>query len=212
MFTGIIEDVGQVLQVMPVAEVRRLEIGARFAGELAVGESVAVDGVCLTVTQQSGDRFSVDVVQETLERTTLAHARSGSHVNLERALRVGDRLSGHFVQGHVDGVGQILRLDRLGEGYWLEVALPDGAGAYVVEKGSIAIDGISLTVARKEGSSIGVAIIPHTFENTSLRYKRVGDGVNIELDILGKYVASILKETQGESRLTEDWLREQGFY
>ena len=213
MFTGLIEEVGRIVAVRPVSDILQLEIASELVRrDLRVGDSVAVDGACLTVTGLREGSFSVDVVAETRRRTTLGESRPGRPVNLERALRLGDRLGGHFVQGHVDGMAQIVRLERRGEDYWLEVELPREMSAFVAEKGSIALDGISLTVASKEAERVGVAVIPHTWQQTSLQEKKPGDKVNVEVDILAKYVAAVLvRSWPAKAQITDAWLREHGF-
>ncbi len=213
MFTGLIEEVGRIVAVRPVSDILQLEIASELVRrDLRVGDSVAVDGACLTVTGLREGSFSVDVVAETRRRTTLGESRPGRPVNLERALRLGDRLGGHFVQGHVDGMAQIVRLERRGEDYWLEVELPREMSAFVAEKGSIALDGISLTVASKEAERVGVAVIPHTWQQTSLQEKKPGDKVNVEVDILAKYVAAVLVCSRpAKAQITDAWLREHGF-
>ncbi len=213
MFTGLIEEIGKVTRLQPAAAGLTVTIEApQITGDLKVGDSVAVEGICLTVTALTPPQFTVDAVHETLKRSTLGNIKTGVPVNLERALRVGDRLGGHFVQGHVDGVGRIEKIESTGNMIWLSVAIPEEFGAYVIEKGSIALDGISLTVAKKEDSRIGLAIIPHTFRNTTLQFKRPGDGVNLEFDMIAKYIENLLRsKSGGASKITDSWLQEQGF-
>lgn len=196
MFTGIVEESGRVASVQASSEGARLEIVAPLVAVGArVGDSVAVNGVCLTVTNVvvSEARLGFDAVPETLARTGLGRLRSGDRVNLERPLAVGDRLDGHIVQGHVDGVGRIAALDPDGNATRVTIAAPAALMRYVVEKGSIAVDGISLTVAGVETEQFWVAIIPHTLEVTNLSHRRVGDTVNLEVDILAKYVERLMK-------------------
>jgi riboflavin synthase len=188
MFTGLIEDVGEVLSADRAAAGLRLGIGTRLARELQRGESIAVNGVCLTVVDPSRDRFFADVSPATLDVTTLGNLTAGARVNLERAMAAGGRFGGHVVQGHVDGVGEVTTFTREGDHHWLVVDVPPGLEPYLVEKGSLAVDGISLTIARLHGTHAGFQIVPHTLGHTNLATMRPGDGVNVECDIIGKYV------------------------
>jgi riboflavin synthase len=198
VFTGLIEDVGEVTgaagrsdRLVLTVRPRRLDAAA-----LALGESVAIDGVCLTVTERGARGFEVLAGAETLERTTLGRLRPGARVNLERSLRVGDRLGGHFVQGHVDGVGKLVARRDRGANLELELRVPVELARYLVEKGSVAIDGISLTVNRVTGPVISVALIPHTAQETTLADRRVGDPVNLEVDMLAKYIEKLTAEAR----------------
>jgi riboflavin synthase len=188
MFTGLIEDVGEVLSADRAAAGLRLGIGTRLARELQRGESIAVNGVCLTVVDPSRDRFFADVSPATLDVTTLGNLTAGARVNLERAMAADGRFGGHVVQGHVDGVGEVTTFTREGDHHWLVVDVPPGLEPYLVEKGSLAVDGISLTIARLHGTHAGFQIVPHTLGHTNLATMRPGDGVNVECDIIGKYV------------------------
>jgi riboflavin synthase len=193
MFTGIVEAVGQVLDVEGSEGAARLRLRVpRDVADLTPGESLAVDGVCLTVVAAEGETVAADLSAETLRRTTLGRLRPGARVNLERPLAASGRFGGHVVQGHVDGVGTITRVDREGDGRWMEVSLPAGLARFVVEKGSLAIDGVSLTVAAVQEGRCAVSLIPHTMAITTLGGKQPGDPVNIEVDILAKYVARLL--------------------
>jgi riboflavin synthase len=193
MFTGIIEGTGQIEAVTNQDGFRRIQVrGGPLLDGVRPGDSVAVNGVCLTARTAAASLFSADLAHETLERTSLKTLAAGTTVNLERPMRADGRFGGHIVQGHVDGVGRIRLFERIGDNWRLAIELPAGAGRYVVEKGSIAIDGISLTVAAVHGNIFEVAIIPHTFENTNLRHARPGDGVNLEFDIIAKYVEKML--------------------
>lgn len=197
MFTGIIEETGRVKTVTPYAHGIRLVVAAgRLAHGLKLGDSLAVNGCCLTVVRltRRGKVSAVqfDLLQETWGRTNLQFVRPGSAVNLERHLRADGRLDGHFVTGHVDGLGRISRWERSGNDHILEITAPTEVRRYVVEKGSIAVDGMSLTVAAVIRARIRIWIIPHTLEVTALRERRVGDAVNLEADILGKYVQRLL--------------------
>ncbi|HUL73195.1 MAG TPA: riboflavin synthase [Vicinamibacterales bacterium] len=191
MFTGLIEALGHVEDASGLAP-GRLAIATPLGAELSPGDSVAVNGVCLTVVEANGARFAADISPETRRVTTLGSLAPGQIVNLERPLRADARLGGHFVLGHVDAVGRIVTVRPEGDGYWLDVEIPPAIGAYVIPKGSIAIDGISLTIAALDGRRVGVAVVPFTFAHTTLGTARAGDRVNLEADVLGKYVARLL--------------------
>ena len=193
MFSGIIEAVGTVAALDRRGDDARLSINGFAGAGLALGESICTSGVCLTVREITADGFTADLSDETLRRTSLGLLRPGDSVNLERSLRLGDRLSGHFVFGHVDGVGRVTALDRSGEGYWLRVATDDALASYLVDKGSIAVDGISLTMCDAGESSFAVAVIPHTFEVTTLSRRNVGDQINLEVDMLARYARRALE-------------------
>ena len=193
MFTGLIEATGRVESVTETDAGRTLRITTLLAGELMPGESVAVNGVCLTVTDLAPSSFSVDVSPETLRVTTIGDWAAGRLLNLERAMQAGERFGGHFVQGHVDAMGRVAGWREDGEFRWLEIDLPGRVAPYVISRGSIAVDGISLTVADLADGRIGIQIVPFTLEHTSLRDVRVGDGVNLEADMIGKYVARQLE-------------------
>lgn len=193
MFTGIVEETGSVTGVLPTAAGIRLTVRCRVVGRgLKLGDSVAVNGCCLTAVRQTKSgrdtllRF--DLLRETWERTNLQFAAVGSLVNLERSLAVGGRMGGHFVTGHVDGVGRITRWERSGADHVLDIAAPAAVRRYLVSKGSISVDGISLTVAGVTKAGFRIWIIPHTLAVTALRERKVGDAVNLEADLLGKYV------------------------
>jgi len=193
MFTGIIEEVGQVVGLDDTNDFRTLSVrGGQLLNGVMAGASIAVNGVCLTVRTLQGNTFTADLSRETLDRTSLKSVNSGTKVNLELPMRADGRFGGHIVQGHVDCVGTIRSFTREGDSWNLQVELSPDALRYVVEKGSIAIDGISLTVAAIKSSVVEVAIIPHTFENTNLRHAKAGDTVNIEYDVIAKYVERML--------------------
>ena len=189
MFTGIIEEVGTI-----VSPGSRMRIRCRLVlDDIKDGASIAVNGVCLTAVDIQPDGFWCDLSPETLARTNLGALHEGSLVNLERPAAVGDRLSGHIVQGHVDGRAEFLALDPLPDGnWWLKVRTPESLARYVIHKGSIALDGVSLTVASLDGNDIGIAIIPHTYENTVMRSYRPGAAINVEVDLIGKYVEKLI--------------------
>ena len=216
MFTGIIEEVGTLRSVRRGAHSAVLTIGAsRVLSDLKIGDSVAVNGVCLTATRLLPDGFTADVMHETLNRSALGALGPGSPVNLERAMAAGGRFGGHIVAGHVDGVGTVQRITRDDNAVWYTIAAGPEILRYVVEKGSIAIDGISLTVARVDGQSFAISAIPHTVPVTTLAHRRVGDPVNLETDVLGKYVEKLLQPLQAEapppSGITRDFLTRCGF-
>ena len=185
MFTGIIEEVGTVQHAAPRMKV----LCSAVLGGAFIGASIAVNGTCLTAVQIDSDGFWVDLSPETLARTNLGDLEPGSLVNLERPLSIGDRLSGHLVQGHVDGTAEFVALQELpGGNWWLQIRLPLDLERYMIPKGSVTIDGISLTIAELKGTLLSVAIIPHTYENTALRDKKPESRVNIEIDLIAKYV------------------------
>ena len=215
MFTGIIEQTGAVQSLSRSTAGARLSIRAeRILSDLTIGASIAVNGACLTAVEVTATAFAADLSPETLDKTNLGSLQTGSLVNLERPLAPGDRLSGHFVLGHVDGTGEITRLDPAGDGNWLlQVRVPGPLLRYLVFKGSIAIDGVSLTLAAVEGDLVSVAIIPHTYQATALHTQRPGAEVNIECDILAKHVEKLLRNRTIDpgSNLTIEDLKQQGF-
>ena len=210
MFTGLIEEIGVITAIRPTASGRDLTVRApEIVKSAALGDSIAVNGICLTVVSKSGDSFTCHAGAETLGRTTAENWQPGQAANLEQALQIGDRLGGHFVQGHVDCVGQCLSRWQVGETIEFSFSIPADQAGYVVEKGSITIDGISLTVTQVSESTFSVAIIPHTLASTTLAGMQQGRQVNLEVDILAKYVRRAMGlEAKG---LTAEYLREQGF-
>ena len=188
MFTGLIEATGTIEFVRSSGSALRVRVASPLAADLRQGDSISVNGVCLTVVEETDNHFDLDISPETLRVTTLDALAAGRIVNLERPLRADARLGGHFVLGHVDGVGRITSFDRDGDCYWLSVDVPSELLRYFISKGSIAIDGISLTIARLDGNSVGVQIIPFTWQHTALAQAKPGDRVNLEVDVLGKYV------------------------
>ncbi|MPZ15746.1 MAG: riboflavin synthase [Chloroflexi bacterium] len=200
MFTGIIEEVGAVQSLVEESEGTALCIQARnVLDELVPGDSISVDGVCLTVTGLDGVGFRVGLSPETLRRTTLGRLKEEDQVNLERAIRAGSRLGGHYVQGHVDGVGHVVGVRADGDSLVMSFEIDPPLTRYVVEKGFVAVDGISLTVTERVASQFSVALVSFTQEHVALARKRVGDEVNIEVDIIAKYVESILNGIHGET-------------
>jgi riboflavin synthase len=192
MFTGLIEDLGSVRAFEPSDEGARLRIATRLAAELAEGSSVAVNGVCLTAVRIDGEEFAADVIGETLRRCTLGALRRGAQVNLELPLRAGDRLGGHVVQGHVDGVGTLAAVREEGIARVLEITLDPELARYLAEKGSVALDGVSLTVSALTENGLCVSLIPETLQRTRLGGLGVGDAVNVEVDVLAKHVERLL--------------------
>ena len=216
MFTGIIEEVGTLKAIRKGTHSATLTIQAeQILSDIHVGDSIAVNGVCLTATDFTPDGFTADVMHETLNRTGLAALKPGSHVNLERAMAANGRFGGHIVAGHVDGVGKVSGIQRDDNAVWYTIQTGEPILRYVVEKGSITIDGISLTVARVDTASFSISAIPHTVAITALRERRVGDSVNLETDIIGKYVEKLLQPRETEqapkSGLTRDFLSKYGF-
>ncbi|MEF8882751.1 MAG: riboflavin synthase [Halapricum sp.] len=192
MFTGIVETTGAVTEITDTEGGRRLTIESPF-DDLSQGQSIAVEGVCLTVEEYDEDWFSVFLAEETLDRTFFGQLEEGDGVNLERALPADGRFDGHFVQGHVDGTAEILDIEEVGDDWRFTFSIPETQGKYLVEKGSIAIDGISLTIAARNEDSIEIAIIPETYDVTTLSQKEVGDPVHVEVDVMAKYVERLLE-------------------
>ena len=193
MFTGLVSDVGRIVSADTTADGQRLEVETRLAGELAEGDSVAVNGVCLTATAVTAAGFTADAMHETLRRTSLGAAVAAGRVNLELPLRASDRLGGHVVQGHVDGVGTVRSIEPEGFARVVTIEAPAELLRYVVEKGSIAIDGVSLTVSRLDDDALAVSLIPETLERTTLGAARPGTPVNLEVDVLAKYVERLVQ-------------------
>lgn len=227
MFTGIIEETGKVETVAKGSNSAVITIAAdKVLEDTKIGDSIAVNCVCLTVTSMSGSKFSADVMAETLRRSSLGSLKHGSKVNLERAMAADGRFGGHIVSGHIDGVGVISSFEKEGNAVWVEIETPAKILRYIVEKGSVAIDGISLTVAKLTDSSFAVSVIPHTGEETTLLNKKTGDIVNLENDIVGKYVERLMsfktddkydkynkrEERKNSGSITMDFLNENGFY
>lgn len=215
MFTGIVEEMGVVKSVQHGAVSSFVEIKAEAVlSDAHTGDSIAVNGVCLTVTDITADSFRADVMNETLSRSSLGTLRQGSFVNLERAMSANGRFGGHIVSGHIDGTGTITDIKKDGIAVWYTITSSPEILRYIVEKGSVAIDGISLTVADVSDSYFKISVIPHTAEQTVLGYKKSGDTVNIENDIIGKYVEKLMgynTDKSRKSRITMDFLAENGF-
>ncbi|HSE48491.1 MAG TPA: riboflavin synthase [Terriglobales bacterium] len=214
MFTGLIEEVGRVRALGAGNGTRRLTVGSRaLIREIKKGDSIAVSGVCLTAVALSKDAVAFDLAAETVARTSLTRLRPNALVNLELPMKAGQRMGGHIVQGHVDGIGTLTALERIpgGEDWMLRITIPPELARYVVFKGSIAVEGISLTVAKLEKNEVGIAIIPHTYAATNLRSLRPGDPVNIEVDVLAKYAERLLAQKPDGEPLTLERLREEGF-
>jgi riboflavin synthase len=211
MFTGIIEEIGTLRKVGRFGNGRRFDIAADIAlGDIAVGDSISVNGVCLTVTRFTDESFTVEAVQETISKSTLGTLAEGASVNLERALRANGKLGGHFVQGHVDFTSEFHGVERRAESWMAAFTYPGSASANIIPMGSIAIDGISLTIAEKNAGLFRVSVIPHTWETTLFHTYSRGTHVNIELDMIGKYVLNYLRDGSGE-KFDERALRELGY-
>jgi riboflavin synthase len=214
MFTGIIEEVGRVTGITNENGNRRLTVStSHLVKELKKGDSIAVSGVCLTAVEITPDSFGADLAQETWNRTSLSRMKPGALVNLELPMRTDGRFGGHIVQGHVDGTGKFLALDQISgtDNYWLRIEIPPELARYVISKGSLSIEGISLTVAKIEGTQVTVAVIPHTTEMTNLKALKSGDPVNLEVDLIAKYVEKMLRGDSNNSSITIERLLQQGF-
>jgi riboflavin synthase len=214
MFTGIIEEVGRVAGIAKKNGNRRLTVFAsQLTKGLKTGESIAVSGVCLTALDITSKSFAADLADETWKRTSLSRIKKGALVNLELPMRADGRFGGHIVQGHVDGTGKFLGLDRIrgANDYWLRIEIPPELARYVIFKGSLCIEGISLTVAKIEGTKVTVAIIPHTVKMTNLKSLKPGDPINLEIDMVAKYVEKMMKGESANSSLTVERLVREGF-
>ena len=216
MFTGIVEEIGKIKSIKNGVKSSILSIqGDRIFEDIHLGDSIAVNGVCLTVISFNNKIFTADVMNETLRRSSLGNLKVGSYVNLERAMSANGRFGGHIVSGHIDGVGTIIKIEKDDNAIWYTIKSEDKLMKYIVEKGSIAIDGISLTVAKVYKCNFSVSIIPHTVNETILSHKSVGDNVNLENDIIGKYVEKLInfgdKSNKLESNITMEFLMENGY-
>ncbi len=212
MFTGIIEEIGKVEQTSLNGTNLRLRIKAsQILSDLKPGDSININGACQTVIEVKGGSFTVEAVQETLKRTTLGQLKTGDSVNLERALHLSDRLGGHLVSGHIDFVGRIKSISQKDQSHVFEFEFPKEYQSHFVEKGSVAVEGVSLTVVCVFKDSFTVSVIPFTMRNTNLATKKIGDAVNIETDLIGKYVERILTPKKNKFEITEEWLRGRGW-
>jgi riboflavin synthase len=214
MFTGIIEEVGRIAKIEQKGENRRVTIASSHVSqELHTGDSVAVSGVCLTALDIKPDSFSANLAPETWRRTSFSRIHEGALVNLELPMKADGRFGGHIVQGHVDGVGKLIALERIAdsENWWLRIEVPSEIERYTVFKGSICIEGISLTIAKLEGSQCTAAIIPHTVEMTNLKSLKPGDPVNLEADLIAKYIEKMMGREKDTSTITVECLRREGF-
>lgn len=214
MFTGIIEEIGIVEKIIPIAGGITIKIKAdKILDDIAVNDSVCIDGVCLTVIKSDKSSFWFDAVGATLEKTTFNKVKADTSVNLERSVRLSDRLGGHLVQGHVNGIGIISEIKKLGENYLVKIIIPEELERYLIKEGSIAINGISLTIADLDGNEISISVIPHTWQNTNFKDKKVNEKVNVEIDILAKYVEKLLakRSDNSDKNITEGWLKELGY-
>ncbi|MFV9644792.1 MAG: riboflavin synthase [Desulfobacterales bacterium] len=220
MFTGIIEGLGTIVRIRPSSQGKRLTIDSDYLLEQTkTGDSIAVSGACLTVVVVGGKRFEVDVSPETLEKTTFCKAKIGDRVNLERALRLSDRIDGHLVSGHIDGIGSVQQRKTIGNAIIIVIGVPELLSRYMIMKGSVAVDGISLTINNRASDCFDVSIIPHTEKLTTIGFKKAGDYVNIETDMIGKYIENFIaekpanninKET-GQPRVDMQLLAKTGF-
>jgi len=214
MFTGLIEEIGQITRIDPIAGGKKIRVlASKILDDIKVDDSIAINGVCLTATKIEQDGFWADAVGETLNKTTLVNMRVGAQVNVERALKLSDRLGGHLVQGHVNGIATITQINKLGENYFLEINIPRELTKYTIDEGSISIDGISLTIAKLNDTKVGVSVIPHTWAASNLKDKKVGDLVNIETDVLAKYIEKLLmnKSGNGTGKFTDEWFKNLGY-
>ncbi|MCX5678474.1 MAG: riboflavin synthase [Candidatus Omnitrophica bacterium] len=211
MFTGIIQELGSVQNINRVGNIYKLDIRSNsIYKDVRIGDSVAVNGVCLTAVSKKKDILSFDLMAETIRNTSFAGLKNNDRVNLERSLKAGETLDGHFVLGHIDCAGVIKNIRKIGDDFMISIAFPGGFDRLVVEKGSIAVDGVSLTVSHAGKDTFDVHIIPHTLKSTILGTKKSGDKVNLEFDILGKYIAKE-RDAGSRPRVTEEFLRSKGF-
>ena len=213
MFTGLIEEIGTIVSITQIPGGKRLKVSAKkIVDDLKVDDSVAVNGICLTVTKTENNFFFCDAVGATLTKTTLLSFTVGEEVNLERAVRLSDRLGGHLVQGHVNGIGTVKQITKLGDNYYVEITVPYELTKYLVDEGSIAVDGISLTIAKLEDTLVGISIIPHTWNNTAIRNRKAGNKLNIETDVIAKYVEKLLLNSdKQDNRFTDSWFKNLGY-
>jgi riboflavin synthase len=215
MFTGIIEEIGSIRKITPIQGGKRIFISAKkIVADLKIGDSVAVCGTCLTVVGCTKDTLALDVLGETLLKTTIRTWRVHKQVNLERAIQATDRFGGHFVQGHINGVGRVIRMVRQGENRYLHLQIPEDLMLYLIPEGSIAVDGVSLTIAELNGTKVGISIIPHTYKSTIISTYKAGYPVNIEVDFLARYLEKLMliKKTKGKAEtISMEWLKNLGY-
>ena len=214
MFTGIIEEIGKIQDTKPIAGGYSLKIEAKkILNDISVNDSICIDGVCLTATKLEDSAFWVDAVGATLEKSTFSKIKTSQPVNLERSLRLNDRLGGHLVQGHINGIGTLSEIEKLGKNYLVKISVPEELEKYLIKEGSIAINGISLTIADVIDNKVSISIIPHTWQNTTLKFMQQNDIVNLEIDILAKYVEKLLIRDKGSAKIgiSENWLKELGY-
>lgn len=214
MFTGLIEEIGEIQNIIKSAKSAKIKIKAgKILEDIKIGDSISTNGVCLTVTEFTPDSFTVDVMAETIRRSNLSSLTAGDKVNLERAVLAGDRLGGHIVSGHIDGMGTITSYEKEDNAVWVTITARPDILKYMIQKGSVAIDGVSLTVAYIDELVFKVSVIPHTRNLTTLLKKKTGDPVNLECDMIGKYIEKLLffKETQKSGGISTDFLVQNGF-
>ena len=212
MFTGLIEEIGEVAKIAVIPGGKRITVRcSEILNDIKTDNSISVNGVCLTVIEFDKNTFTVETVGDTLKKSTMDSITVSTPVNLERALRLSDRLGGHLVQGHVNGVGKIASINQLGDNYEITIETPEFLSKYFIREGSVAVDGISLTIASINDSNIHLSIIPYTWNNTNLKYKNAGDRVNIEVDMIAKYVEKFLNLEENKSGLTIEKIRNAGF-
>ncbi len=213
MFTGIIEEKGNIRSIRHGGKSSELTIGAgRILEDIRIGDSISTNGICLTVTGYGSDHFIVDVMPETIRQTSLGTLKAGSEVNLERALRLSDRLGGHLVSGHIDGTGRIMRVWQEENATWITVSADPTVLKYIIGRGSVALDGVSLTVTGVDARSFSVSVIPHTRHMTTLTDKKTGDPVNIECDMIAKYVEKLSAGQRQTGKIDVDFLKKNDFY
>lgn len=213
MFTGLIEEVGKITNINKNFEAITLTINAsKIFNDIKIGDSISVNGVCTTVTNFNSTSFSVDISSQTLNVTNFKNLKNNDFVNLERAMKVGDRFGGHIVSGHIDFTSTFLEKKQIGESIFLTFEIPNEKEKYFIDKGSVTINGISLTIAQKKKNSITVCIIPHTLANTNLQYLKSGEIVNIEIDLIAKYIENFTISNDNTSKINENFLKENGFY
>lgn len=212
MFTGIVEEIGTISNIARGADSCVYTVNAsKILEDMHIGDSIAVNGLCLTVTSFDKSSFTADVMNESLRRSNLGDLRRGSKVNLERAMAANGRFGGHIVSGHIDGTGTLISYEREANAVWVTISASEELMKYIIMKGAVALDGVSLTVARLYNDAFAVSLIPHTGEETTLLNKNIGDRINIENDVVGKYVERLCSSAKKESGITEDFLRKYGF-